>query len=514
MTAPTSLTGQGSDPLQTIYAFLSDALHLSAQSDATLAFLNPATMIDPAAFKLHPQDTALNPALATQEFSRLTNVLFTLDGASASPRLEHLSVQYEMLLAGAQPLQAGALDILGAVRRVAQQLFEDNKVGFQTREGEPPILAQYHPSYGTPGTWYDPAATQNWLHFSTGASDTTPAPTPSPRPWPPRRLPRLEFKVLPEELRPALQKPDLLPTMLRQVQLSRVALNVQGTVSDPPPAAPPSPATGAATTVSPGLLGAMHLTALSSTPVSALAFTRAATLSPAAIIRDHRGGLEDEAAGVIIRDHRGDPPPAGGPIVRDHRPPAEPPSIPMTPVLTQVVDSLPTSQVSSSSLNIAFEYCLVQVDRPWFSAEYLQTPGWFLPGYRAGDLGAHASGTGPLASIPTHLVFTRNISISGQWSPQDIALAQQSLALGPFNLLGGSFDQQQTTFTCPGLFLLGVVLHRLPPLPPAGDPSLPPLPPTPDPVPDAAPDAGSSGASPSSTPTTSGEPHDPTQPTG
>ena len=455
MTGPTPAS---SDPLETIYTYLQDALKLSNHSGATLAFLTPATLIDPDGFKLHAADAALDPALATQEFTRLTNLLFALDGASATPRLEHLSVQYEMLLVGAQPLSAALLTSFGAVRGVADQLFRDNTVGYKVREGEPPILAQYHPSRATPATWYDPAASHNWTTFSTGASDTTPDPPHrpplEPPPW---RLPRLEFRVLPEEVRPALQRPELITPILQHFALKRRSVAVADALE-----ATPVPAAIPAAAISPSLLSAVHLTSFSATPISATALT--------AVVRDHQSGtLFDGESAELMRDHRTTE-------LSDALFHAA-----LTPVLGQFINTLPVETPTTPSLTIAFEYCLVEIDRPWFSAEYLQIPEWYIPGYRAGELtmGRLADGQGPLATMPTHLILTRKISISGQWSQADVDTAKNSVALGPFNLVGGSFDEQHTTFTCPGLFVLGVVLHHLPSLPPTGDPGLPAPSPTP-----------------------------------
>ena len=148
---------------------------------------------------------------------------------------------------------------------------------------------------------------------------------------------------------------------------------------------------------------------------------------------------------------------------------------------------------------MSFDYCLVQMRRPWFSEDLLALPGWYLPNMRNGD---YASGppvnTGAFARIPTAFIAVKNLVIEGQWSDADVAAGANSASFGPFSLLVSPGDQAQakTGLIAPGVQIIAWICDAQPQLPPDPDPALatasavPPAPPAATPAPPAASAAG------------------------
>jgi hypothetical protein len=97
-----------------------------------------------------------------------------------------------------------------------------------------------------------------------------------------------------------------------------------------------------------------------------------------------------------------------------------------------------------------------------------------VPGYARGDIsngtGAHDPGVLPV--LTTGFVAIRNLKIASAWSQQDLAVVQGSASLGPFSLIGRSYDAASGTLTCPGIQIIGWFCSALPVLPPASDPGL------------------------------------------
>jgi hypothetical protein len=128
--------------------------------------------------------------------------------------------------------------------------------------------------------------------------------------------------------------------------------------------------------------------------------------------------------------------------------------------------------VETPKFTMSFDYCLVQLRRPWLSGDLLATPGWYVPGAHRGD---YASGgptnVGPFAVVPTAFIAVKNLVIEAAWSDSDVAARANAAAFGPFSLLGLSTDDKNAMH-CPGLQIIAWICSLQPQLPPDMDPSL------------------------------------------
>ena len=129
--------------------------------------------------------------------------------------------------------------------------------------------------------------------------------------------------------------------------------------------------------------------------------------------------------------------------------------------LTQATEALKANtiaqQVTTDSIDISFEHCIVTMGRPWFPDTLLMLRNWYVPGYARGEI-SNATGArdpGLMPVLTTGFVAIRNIKIASQWSEQDLAAVQGSASFGPFSLIGRSYDAASGTLTCPGMQIIG-----------------------------------------------------------
>jgi nucleoid-associated protein YgaU len=134
-----------------------------------------------------------------------------------------------------------------------------------------------------------------------------------------------------------------------------------------------------------------------------------------------------------------------------------------------LAEQAPTIAASmGGDLSVSVEYCLVRIDRPWLLRPFLDQPGWYVPGQRAGFAGSQ---------LPIGVLALRNLEISGPWSDEDVAASAVASDFGPFRVAGGIVDG---TLRAPGLQVAGWLFERLGTLPPVDAPgTTPPAPPPP-----------------------------------
>ena len=139
--------------------------------------------------------------------------------------------------------------------------------------------------------------------------------------------------------------------------------------------------------------------------------------------------------------------------------------------LNTVVLNLPAQPVSSSNYVLSFDYCLVNLTRPWLSAPFLTAARWYIPGLKSGDCGGgrYESKAQPFAFLPAKFIVVKDLRISAQWSEEDRKYAQNSASLGPFNLTEKKFEND--ALTCPGMQVIAWLCQVMPVLPPVSDPS-------------------------------------------
>lgn len=132
-----------------------------------------------------------------------------------------------------------------------------------------------------------------------------------------------------------------------------------------------------------------------------------------------------------------------------------------------VASSAPTRPATTNSIAISFDYCLVQISRPWMLDAFLQDRSWYVPGTVKGSLTSGTGGTGALTSLPIALVAIKNLAIQAQWTADDLAAAQNARDFGPFKV-DAVVDNKVSHA---GIQVIGWILQAMPSLPPNDPPA-------------------------------------------
>jgi len=146
----------------------------------------------------------------------------------------------------------------------------------------------------------------------------------------------------------------------------------------------------------------------------------------------------------------------------------------LTSATAALTASTTVQTVTTDSISMSFEHCIVMLQRPWFPEQLLLLRNWFMPGYARGDIsaGKGSGDTGIMPVVTTGFVAIRNLKIASKWSTQDLAAVEGAASFGPFSLIGRSYDQVSGTLASPGMQIIGWFCSALPVLPPASDPTL------------------------------------------
>jgi hypothetical protein len=128
--------------------------------------------------------------------------------------------------------------------------------------------------------------------------------------------------------------------------------------------------------------------------------------------------------------------------------------------------------VSTNSIDMSFEHCIVTLNRPWWPEVFLMLKHWFVPGYACAEFSDGSGDSGLLPVLASGFVAIRNLKISTKWSNDDLVAMQGSASFGPFSLVGRTYDAGTGTLSCPGIQIIGWFCEALPILPPASDPAM------------------------------------------
>jgi hypothetical protein len=418
--------------MERLYDLLTEVYASTAGDSAFLAFEKLGVPISPGMFKLAPGDTTLSPPLAVERLSEIANAVLTVQGDSVERSSRSIDDMVEMLLLQAMPLRSDQLASFGATKDAASKNFDDAQAALSG-----PF--QYHPVYASPVDWYDPSAGGNWTTHAIGQQQTqttTPPPTSPPRPV---QVSAANWRVLPTALQPALAQPVGETHPLLTSSALKTTAAATGARAQPAPAPAPHVmmTSMVARPVSTAAAAAFRPTAVAATPAAAAAAPRPATSYAA--MQMYRPMMAAQAS-------------------------------------AQLSAGATTRPVTTSSIGISFDHCVVTLTRHWFPEVFLLTKNWYAPGYAAGSFsgGKGAGDEGLLPLVATGFVAVRNLRISANWSADEQATVQGSAAFGPFSLIGRSYDAASGTITCPGMQIIGWFLETLPVAPPAGDPQLAP----------------------------------------
>lgn len=113
-------------------------------------------------------------------------------------------------------------------------------------------------------------------------------------------------------------------------------------------------------------------------------------------------------------------------------------------------------------LTIQFEYCGVNIRRPWLVDGLLKSKTWFIPGSAAGEENNAKAGIN-LSFLPVQFVAIRNLSIEGDWSEQDMTASKSATNFGPFEV---NQEISAGRLYRDGIQIIGWILERMPKLPP------------------------------------------------
>jgi hypothetical protein len=109
------------------------------------------------------------------------------------------------------------------------------------------------------------------------------------------------------------------------------------------------------------------------------------------------------------------------------------------------------SPVQTSTVNISFKYCIVNILRPWFYREILDISNtWYCTGLTEGffSTGMHTSdNNGKLPSIPVSMIMIKDLSISATFNAGDWEKAKNAIALDSLNIAEADFKDLAAIIT-------------------------------------------------------------------
>ena len=410
-----------------------------------------------------PGQADFSDTLATEEFSQLVNQVPQLSANRFTPNGNQVEEQYEMLVMGGMSESPTENDqvFFGRMRDQAEERLKNSKIG-RARIGAPPI--PYCQSFASPSNWYRPDATSNWTSYSVTIAEqskTTEQTKPIFRsavqsaialdinqPW--------ALKVLPQELTAVLKQPEILD----RIAVQDVAPQIDRTLNKAAPIRFKREMLLQSVEVNSDLLQSIRQPAV--LQINQLSQKIASVLSKAALERNFDDRIMTPRIKAVVKQ------PVATPIA--------------TPILdrstlvgrnwqlqelvnVQILAQSLTETIKSSQISVSFDYCWVNIDRRWFYNPYLQTHNWYIPGFQAGESTAKA-----FPAIPIAVLLVRNLRIQSNWQAQELQSVQNSMALGPFSLVGRSIEQGTGAIVQPGMQVMAWACQIMPSLPPSRSP--------------------------------------------
>jgi nucleoid-associated protein YgaU len=379
----------------------------------------------------HPE-RGLQQALAVEKFSDLVNRVPTDSGDGANIILSQAAIDdiyYFQMLAPSVPAvpssaddatRTSLTDSFNAIKAEAMRTWD--RLTLQSSSG---LMLNFKPSVAQPENWYDPGASQAWTNQTFHIEGSTSAPS----------LPLLRLRPQNEVL---INKLELKPNvMLNRTQLlAAIAAPAVAPPADPAPVASPELTMRAATSVN--------------------------LVRRVPIDDGPQDGPEpgEDLHGLIMSQLRSLP--------FDER----------VIVNQRIREVAPQAPVTTSSVSISFDYCLVNIQRPWWMDAFINSGTWYVPGVPGGRV-TSGDRPGTIAWLPVGFVAIRNLPISAQWSAEDSANLGMATDFGPFQVEASGGQ----TLAHPGLQVVAWLLQRLPALPPADAAVTGPTAPEPPPAP-------------------------------
>ena len=395
----------------------------------------------------HPE-LGTSSVLAREKFSDLVNRTPIDSGDGASVVLSENSIDsayfYRMLSPSLPLVPAGVdagtkqamLDAFNTLKAEAVRTW--NQLELESSSG---LMLQYKPSLATPETWYDSTETDIWTTQSFTIKDEAPPEAPAP----PDRLWRLrpDDAVILEAIQvaeitppppdtPAVVGVDRGVEIMRTDRLQMLRQRVSRLNREFAPAERVAPALAAAVRLAPRA----RLASLTAANVAVIP-EPAVTPEPAMLHAD----FARQFRRLDVRDRLA--------------------------VNEIVAVTAPTEPVRSNEITVAFDYCLVDIRRPWYIDAFINQSSWYVPSTAKGGL----TTTGPpgnLPLLPIGFVAIRNLTIESNWAVEDLTNAESATDFGPFKVSTGIANNKLVHV---GLQIVGWILQRMPALPPNDPPA-------------------------------------------
>ncbi|RZN82245.1 MAG: hypothetical protein EVB11_09095 [Winogradskyella sp.] len=132
-----------------------------------------------------------------------------------------------------------------------------------------------------------------------------------------------------------------------------------------------------------------------------------------------------------------------------------------------LADTADLKKFESDHFKMSFEYCIVNIDRPWLDRILFDVPEWWY--CKSLEKGFFSNGKkdetneGILKCYTTAMILIKDLEVSAAWSDEDKANAKDSIALGNFNISDSEFHGN--TLKCKGIQIIGWMCNVLPELP-------------------------------------------------
>jgi hypothetical protein len=366
-------------------------------------------------------------AAALEFISNEADWLPDLTGTVYRRTMRTISGNYTNLLSSSVPVSESEATVFNAMKASAVEALQNAKLGSQNGP------SQFLPAYATPQDWFDATQAANWSNYT---YSVTSAPPPAggqanPTNPPPRR-------ILP---------PARLPVWRMMSKVADVPVSVAVAPSVPLSSGPALQR-----------FGAERMTMLR---------TPAATLSLSSMRQQDMVAVRPvPAASVLLNDR----------IAVDSA------TLHLQPL---VLNNSGDQPILQPQFSMSFAYCIVQLDRHWYSGDLLADNHWYIPGQHAGDYASGqapaapaptatgttqaAANTGFLSWIPVAFVAIKDVSVKLTGGTLDPAVTNSVTGFGPFSFAPGS---SVSGLSNPGIEIIAWICSAQPVLPPQSDPSL------------------------------------------
>jgi hypothetical protein len=111
-----------------------------------------------------------------------------------------------------------------------------------------------------------------------------------------------------------------------------------------------------------------------------------------------------------------------------------------------LIKDLPTEQsIDTDGFSISFNFCRVNIDRPWLNLALLSMPGWNIYGSTQGQYSTGLSENNPgiFPMITTSFILVSNVCIKANWSNPDKANIANAVSFGPFDIRNSTFNENK-----------------------------------------------------------------------